>query len=656
MSEYKELRSCLNDFRQLFYDRKLKGEIVKVSDRGFLKKMYESNNWTEPQAVQLYFKLKDYKHHYHKWGVNFWNVPQVKKQVSKPTPVKIEERIIGYKEGAFYIHFSYRRDLVSAVKRLPDRAYNNDHKYWTLPIIHAKHIRPFAKEHGFDIGETAQQMLANVDGNLDASYQSERVELDIDFMHPEHKLFDYQTAGVAYGIKNINTINADQMGLGKTIQGIGVMLGLDTFPCMVVCPKSLRYNWKSEWEAWTNKKVMILDKTNVNKLHLFIEAGLCDVAIINYEGIKTFFLDKIIKRGKGDQLVLKDSVKIFKGGIVDEAHECRNFKTTKFKAVKQAFKHMKARVLLTGTPVVNKASDMAALLDIIGRLDEFGGRFKFVTRYKDIGKGAMNVKKKGGNTPEEKDLQELNMRLRSTCFIRREKFQVLTELPDKFRQMISVDLDNRAEYDLAYISLQEYLARKGESASSIAKSLNAEMLVRINVLKQISARGKMYALKRLVHEIIESGEKVVVFCWFLNTVTELKKEFENTLAISGQETDEQIDSNKKLFQNDPDYPLMVVSYKRGGVGHTLTAASKVILFELGWNDKDQSQAEDRLHRIGQKDTVNAYYLLGKDTIDEYIYDIIEKKRHEAKHATGSKEEIQTSMLSSLKNIITDNTD
>lgn len=449
----------------------------------------------------------------------------------------------------------------------------------------------------------------------------------------------------------IKTTSSDQLYLTdhyivthNTVQAIATVLGTDTFPCLVICPKSLRYNWVDEWEKFTNKKTMILDKSKMKYIGRYIELGLKDVGIINYDGARTLFTDRIqeIEITKGERqgkknikVHTKGYEKHFKSVVIDEAHECRNQSTLRFKTIKPLCKGKEVILALTGSPIVKGPADLAALLELIGQIDKFGGHYKFIKQYYLANKGSYG----GKGLPH--NLSDLNIKMRSICFIRREKFQVLKELPDKMRQIIKVDIDNRDEYDHALISLQSWMVEKNIDPEKIEAAMRAEILVQLGVLKKLSARGKLSAFKEFVSEILLQDKKLVVFCWFKETANFLKDNFDNVLLVTGDVSDEDVRDNVKKFQEDDKYKLIVLTYRRGGTGFTLTAASDWACIELGWTYKDQSQAEDREHRIGQKNNVNCRYFLGKDTVDERIYQIIMARMLMERQATGSRTEIQT---------------
>jgi SNF2 family DNA or RNA helicase len=165
-------------------------------------------------------------------------------------------------------------------------------------------------------------------------------------------------------------------------------------------------------------------------------------------------------------------------------------------------------------------------------------------------------------------------------------------------------------------------------------------------LKQLAAQGKLAALFEWIESFLESGEKLVLFATHQNIVDAVAERF-GALKITGETPQEQRQKIVDKFQIDPETKLVVMNMRAGGVGLTLTAASNVAFFELGWTPADHNQAEDRCHRIGQQNSVNVWYLLANQTIDEEIHQLIEAKRTVVDAATEGGEMEENSILQEL---------
>lgn len=288
------------------------------------------------------------------------------------------------------------------------------------------------------------------------------------------------------------------------------------------------------------------------------------------------------------------------------------------------------RLGLTGTPVVNKPVDLVSQLHIIGQLQAMGGYSFFMKRYCNIGSSYH---------------RELHCKLATTCFYQRQKKDVLTDLPDKVRQIVLCDISNRKEYNDALADLADYLKRyRDRSDDQIEKSLRGEVMVRIGICKNISARGKMADVVEYVDEVVEGGNKIVVFIHQREIAAAIKKHYPDALSITGEDNIEDRQASVDKFQNDPRCKIIVCNIKAGGVGITLTASNEVLFVELPWHPADCDQCEDRTHRIGQKNSVRCGYMLGKGTIDEEIYKIIEAKRATANTITGTEDNVQREII------------
>lgn len=646
------MRDLFFAFRGLVVQKKINVENMPAADRNFLKDEIRCNpEWTPAQYFSLYHILQEYTSELRMYGIGFDAVgrPSAEGMQGKSYEVKAAttrvESVL-YQEERFVVYFRYTPEKHLAMKKIPGRQYDPETKTWSLPIDAGDDVKAFADTFNIPISDSARRVISAYGDNLEQSYAHERVELGLPL---KRELYDYQTVGADFCIRVMKSILADQMGLGKTPQAIATAVGINKWPVLIICPKSLRRNWQDEIHAWTNYKALIATEKNIGKLSAFIDAGLCHFLIVNYEGVKKFFVREVREsKDKKKRVITNGREKLFQGMIIDEAHEAKNPSTMRAKCIKAVSKDFAFRQALTGTPFVNHAKDLGGLLELVGMIDHFGGYHKFSKTYGKMAEGSLDMVKRGNS-----ELANLNIKLRSLCMIRREKHQVLKQLPDKVRRVVKVEIDNRKEYDLAAWNLQEYLGRLNMDVAKIDKALQAEMLVRFNYLKKLSARGKMAQFVEFVHGIIDQGEKLIVFCWHLETVNEMRRNFPDMLEISGQVSDDKIDENKKLFQGDPKHKLIVITYKRGGTGHTLTAASNVALYEFGWNPKDQDQAEDRAHRIGQKSSVTCHYFVGEDTIDEDIYTLIDEKRQQGSQAIGSTEQIQTTSIQGdlLKNFM-----
>ena len=223
--------------------------------------------------------------------------------------------------------------------------------------------------------------------------------------------------------------------------------------------------------------------------------------------------------------------------------------------------------------------------------------------------------------------------------IRREKAKVLTQLPDKTRTDLYVDISNRDEYSLAEADLAEYLRQYTECTDrDIRRKMRMEALVKFMTLRSLSAKGKVKQAIDFVRVFIASGKPLILFCSLHEIVDQLCKAFPDAVTVTGRDSAISKQQSVDAFQSG-EAKLIICSIKAAGVGLTLTASSNVAFVELPWTYADCCQCEDRAHRIGQKDNVTCYYLLGEHTIDNTLYNLIHKKKSIANKIMSADDEI-----------------
>ena len=674
--------------------------------------------WTPEEKRKAWKILETYKRQLAEVGIPYENVPEP----PEPEPSKPAPRTVEVRDDSFVFVFDYDPDIIDAVKKLPRRSFDAATKRWSVPVT-PRSIPPvaaFARHYDFDASEAAKQVLATLDEMeplpdkllrvadgvfvLDFEYHAHivrslkripgakfvrepeplwrvpvtaasadmvlRLASDFDFVVEDEvkdaaervsadvesnvdasraqtsdfevaglggTLRPFQRAGVAYAVKMNRVFLADEMGLGKTLQALAALEAANAYPALVICPATLKLNWLRETKIWLPHRTATVFESCPLK-H--------DVTIINYEQ-----LNKLVTRSESPKRGVAGKLKAI---VCDESHYIKNGKAKRTTRAKALGQDVNLRLCLTGTPVLNRPQELISQLEFLDRLEDFGGFWGFAKRYCNPQKHDF-----GWDFSGSANLDELNTRLRGSCYIRRLKADVLSELPPKQRSIVSVDIDNRAEYNRAETNLIEWLrenAAKDEAflasiahlpqnemraqiqkrANSVAaRARRAEELVRIEKLKQLTANGKMAAVKQWVETFLESGEKLVLFAHHQTIVGDLAKAF-SAQSISGNTPAARRQEAVDTFQNDLSANLIVCNIKAGGVGITLTAASNVCFVELDWTPAAHDQAEDRCHRITQQSSVNAWYLLGERTIDTEIYELIEAKRAVVDAATEGK--------------------
>ena len=536
--------------------------------------------------------------------------------------------------NCYKVAFQYQPLLVACVKRIPSARYQADGKYWEVASNDVRYLRlmaDWAKDKNIVRGVRWLK-----DEEPVVSYEP----IPMPTLTVPHNMlinpYEYQAEGIAYVLQKKRCIMGDECGLGKTIQAIGTMTASGAFPALVICPASLKVNWQREFKKFGGIDAIILNDSNRTTWHHILRMKrmdgkpMCQVVITNYESLRKFFVKRLHRQERFTMKSIEfdERISLFRSVIIDESHKCKSNKTQQSKFVQGIAAGKEFVLELTGTPVVNNNEDLVQQLNIMGRLEEFGGYTKFVGRY------CQGVNKSS-------HLKELNWRLRNLCFFRRQKKDVLTQLPDKTRSYLVTDITNGKEYKAAEQDIIKYLRDYQDADNDkLQRAIRGAIMVKMNILKQVSARGKIDSAVDIIHNTIDGGQKLIVFCFLKEVVAALKAEFPDAMTVTGDDNDKQKQYSVDKFQSDERCKLIILNYRSGGTGLTLTAASNVLFVEIPFTYADCCQAEDRAHRNGQKNAVTCTYLLGNGTIDEYMYNLIQTKKDIANGVTGTDDQVE----------------
>ena len=430
------------------------------------------------------------------------------------------------------------------------------------------------------------------------------------------KLMNFQKEGLDFLLKSSgNALLADEMGLGKTVQTLAyVSTEKQTFPVLIVAPLVTLKNWEREIEKFLKRKSrngrivesespsVTLIRTGKSK-----ELPKSDMYVINYE------------------LLLKRSEDIEKIGIrtivCDEVHNLRSKTTQKYKAIKKlaALSTVQYRIGLSGTPIYNRGSEIWPIIDILkpGLLGSFKEFCEYFCYVNDKGKAIVLENKRAS----------LRNELQKHVMLRRKKSDVLKELKDKvrYKEVIASDTDfYLEELDKIWKKLE---SEQKEAQTEFSKSASYHRAIQSE--RQIAGIAKLSHVINFVKNIMEIEESVVVFCHHKvihKLLHESLQEFSPVSIIGGQSDNLRQDQIDKFQRGES--KLMIAGMRAGNVGINLTRAKYVIFAELDWSPAIHRQAEDRLHRIGQKNTVFAYYLIGNGTLDDHVASILVDKSYE----------------------------
>jgi hypothetical protein len=406
----------------------------------------------------------------------------------------------------------------------------------------------------------------------------------------------FQWAAVHYALQARGTFLADEQGLGKTVEALTTLEADGAYPAIVVCPASMKLGWEREARRWLpHRSVAVVQGRGT-------VPPAAEITILNYEIVAAHHQG--LARSRPRALV------------VDESHYCKNPQAKRTQAVRRlsaAVAPQGLRLALSGTPVLNHAEELVAQLRIIGRMQEFGSGASFARQFR-------------GQVSEER----LHWHMRRACFVRRLKSEVLPQLPPKRQVVIPVALTNEAEYRLAERDVIEWLRAQpldlSELNAKIASTLRAQRLAQLGTLQRLAARGKLAAALAWIDDFLASDEPLVVFARHVEVQRALLARFPAALHLLGEDTLERREAAIRAFQQADGPQLIVCATRVAAQGITLTRASNVAFLELEWTPAMHDQAEDRCHRIGQRDAVTAWYLLAANTIDETMARLIQSKR------------------------------
>lgn len=421
------------------------------------------------------------------------------------------------------------------------------------------------------------------------------------------QLYDYQKVGIEFLLNSGGrALLADSPGVGKTAQALGYIASAGHKRNLIVCPASVKFAWGSEIEKWTHLSYFIIDsKTILEDIPFGVEC-----IIVNFDILKKFFNE--FMKYKWDSL------------IVDEAHMVKSSKAIRTKVIKALSGNIPNVIFLTGTPVLSRPIEMFNILSMVDKKN-WNNWYNYAIRYCDGKKGYYSFEAKGAT-----NLDELHDKI-SKYFLRRTKEEVLKELPAKNYINIPIDLDKeyREAYNLVESNLIKYLREtKNKTDKEILRSLQGEKLVKLNLLREINAMGKISTAKELIDNIIEAGEKVIVFSSFNAPLKELYDIYEdNSVILLGETPVDERGYIVKKFQEDKSTNIFFGGTRSAGVGITLTAASNVIFLDLPWTNSDLEQCEGRAHRVGAKfQSLNIYKITSRDSIDGFMQKLLLRKK------------------------------
>lgn len=521
-----------------------------------------------------------------------------------------------YKDNQYwYVGFRYDERLVKEIKRFVGAGYNPENKEWyipsTLPTVAP--LQKWLHDNGFVEGMNyypSKRVLEYQEPPVIIT--PEDVAIACKELGFKRMPRPYQCEGIAYMINHGNCINGDDCGLGKTGQTIATLELMDAFPALVITPASVKYNWKKEWEKWNPTRTVGV----VGRKKKFNEnVWQNDVIIINYDILGERGLDKPTAKFKE---LLK---KRWASCVMDEIHFLKSEKALRTKMAKKIVKTVPHVWGLTGTLTQNKPADLIQPFTIIRRFEDiFGSTKEFKYRYCNAKMTVFGMDCSGFS-----NLEELHELLRMGGYIRRNKRDVLDELPPMVEQTIDVPISNTREYRKAENNLLEYLEKI--DINKVNSAVNAPHLVMIQTLKQLSIEGKLPFITTYIKEWLEAneGEQLLVFGVHRMPLQQLAEYFKAPLIQGGVSADKKQQIVNE-FSNGG-HRLLFANIQSAGTGTDglQDNCSNLVYIELPDKSTELEQANARLERMGQRNSINITYLLSPDTIDADIKEMVADK-------------------------------
>lgn len=509
--------------------------------------------------------------------------------------------------------FTYEAEMVKRVKSCSYNArWNPELKHWVVPIdeYSKPNILALIKNYGFS---TAAQKEQN---NVEYSYKiaNDDMNLIIDMCQLKNFAYtprEYQYEALAYALQKKNIINGDDVGLGKTFEAIMYTELSMSFPCLVITPASVKYNWAEKWAE------IVGDQRSISVITSKEEDNdwTADVVIINYDIIGK-------KQGTGATVKFAQLVDTdWRMKIFDEAHFLKSTKSQRSKAAAKIVKGDGRVQLLTGTATMNKPVELWNLLKLIDREKYIANDWmQFVLKYCGGYKG-----KFGWVTDGATNTLELNKLIREVCYLRREKVDVLKELPEVTKQVFKTHITNRKAYGKALDNIIEYI-RETAGEEKAEKAMEAEHLVAMGTLRKLAISGKLKAIEQYLKDWKEvNTEKLVIFGLHREGLEYLSNKFKSTLIAGGIPIEKKHKLVKDFCKNDELFLFGNIESMGTGVDGLQYICSNMLIVELPWRPSDLEQLIGRLYRSGQTLPVMATFMLADETIDEDMWNMLAEK-------------------------------
>ncbi len=516
---------------------------------------------------------------------------------------------VTYSKPNFILSFDYNKTDLKIVRELPVREWNKEKKYWTVPELVVHTLDGLTNLNWEDNAWQVRNSIKKAILRL------------IDYKFADNENIDgylrpYQQTGVDFLCNAKKALLADDMGLGKSVQALQTLITLGTERNLIICPATLKLNWDNEFKKHFNIDPIIISGNAAQRKEKWNSVGKYFIA--NYD---------ILARDWMDMPKEWDAI------VCDEAVYLKNHSAQRTKLVKKLKSDVK--IALSGMPIENQLMDLHSIIDWI-RPEIIPSLYRFKGRYVDY---AWN-----GSILGYKNIDELHM-MTSPFILRRKKENVLKELPPKIHTDFPLEMDIKSKRAYKAI-VNEFIQWLNEQTG---KNWHASALEKIIRLRQFVEFPEIVGFDNLVNiklqwlkDAYQNVGKLVVFTYFRGSVNLLQKEFNTDFILTGgTPQDERIPMVDRF--NEAESGMFILT-DAGKFGLNITGASHIANFGYFYNPATMIQREDRLHRIGQKDTVNVMNPYIINSIDEGIRDIFLKRAASANDFMDGSEKMSISKL------------
>ena len=524
-------------------------------------------------------------------------------------------------ESAFsiYITFDYDQRIVDTVKALPQRFYNADKKEWEAPLPALKTVVDTLPMFDFDI--TGPYI------NLTEEVPVAEIPADFKF---KTKPFKHQIEGFEYGLANNRWLLGDEQGLGKTKQVIDIAVAKKLQKgykhCLIICGvNGLKWNWVNEVHTHSDENAWILGQRFKGRKISIGSTNDKFYDLKHVDSISPYFLITNVETMRNEDCV-KEIQKLCKNGTIglvaiDEIHKAKNPASQQGKGILKI--QPECRIAMTGTPLMNTPFDLYIVLKWLGYEGHSFSAFKnHYAMYGGFG---------GYEVVGYRYLDELQKQL-DKIMLRRLKKDVL-DLPEKTHIDEYVEMTPKQAQIYREVTADikmniDQIKMQNNPLAELIRMRQATGYTGI-LSSTVKESAKLDRMEELVEEAVQNGKKVVIFSnW--TQITDIA--YDRLLAkgfvgqmITGDTKDESRQLIVDAFQNSEYQDFIIGTIGAMGTGLTLTAGTVEIFMDEPWNRANKEQAEDRCHRVGTKENVTIYTILCKDTIDERIHELVERK-------------------------------